>query len=102
MIMLFREFVIYIYIYIYITNIYEYISLGDEGGRQNVSPGWVKNGKKGYFHTSHLLPTQFSLKTNFLTALNYYLNKFFYKLNNKFFCHTLVKLGNLKYEFSYF
>ena len=21
---------------------------------QNVGPGWFKNGKKGYFHTSHL------------------------------------------------
>ena len=38
---------------------------------QNVGPGWVKNGKKGCFRTSHLLPTQFSLKTKFLAAIVY-------------------------------
>ena len=49
--------------------------------------------KKVFFHTSHLLPTQLSLKINFLTALTYYLNKLLNKLNNKF----LNNLCNLCY-----
>ena len=36
---------------------------------QNVSPGWVKNGQKCCFHTSHLTTNQFSRKTKFLTAI---------------------------------
>ena len=36
-------------------------------GGQNVGPGWVKNGKKGYFHTSHLiLPKKEVLKNHSL------------------------------------
>ena len=49
--------------------------------------------KKGCFYSSHLLPTQFSLKINFLTALTYYLNKFINKFNNEF----LNNLCNLCY-----
>ena len=37
---------------------------------QNVGPGWVKNGKKGCFNTSHLTSNPFSLKIRFLTAMS--------------------------------
>ena len=37
---------------------------------QNVGAGWVKNGKKGFLHTSpSYLPTQSCLKTKFLTTI---------------------------------
>ena len=36
---------------------------------QNVCPGWVKDGKKVVLITPILLPSQFFLKTEFLTAI---------------------------------
>ena len=35
---------------------------------QNVGQGWVKSGKKAIFIPPTSLPTEFSLKTKFLTA----------------------------------
>ena len=35
---------------------------------QNVGPGWVKNGKKGYIHTSHLTPNPVFLKKEVLKS----------------------------------
>ena len=42
---------------------------------QNVGPGWVKNDKKGCFHTGTLLPIQFYLKTKFSKAIVSYHTK---------------------------
>ena len=36
---------------------------------RNVCPGWVKNSKKVVLITPILLPSQFFLKTEFLTAI---------------------------------
>ena len=35
---------------------------------QNVSPGWVKNGKKGCFHTSHLTTNSIFPKNKVLNS----------------------------------
>ena len=35
---------------------------------QNVGPGWVKNDKKGYFHTSHLTTNPFFPKNKILNS----------------------------------
>ena len=39
-------------------------------GGQNVDLGWVKYGKEGYFHTSHLTPNPVSSKKEVLKRHN--------------------------------